>query len=1401
MNGLRAAISALTTVMLLGTSVAIASPGQAAPGAAVAEAGQQSAEEAASAAAEASGERVEVVESRTDSRQVYANPDGSFTMELSAGPTLVPKGNGWVEPDTTLVRQADGTVAPVASVKPVVFSGGGSTAPLVRLSQWDQWIELRWPDPLPVPTLSGDTATYANVLAGVDLQLTATAQGFSPVLVVKTREAADNPRLAEVELGFDAHGLTVALDPEGGLAARNDAGDVVFESSRVEMTDSPALAARMGDEPIEAPTVGALQSVGKMELSGDKLTLIPDQKLLDHPDANYPVQIDPYWTAPQNAWAKVMSGKPTSSYWFGGLDGAEAKAGYCGWAGCNGIGVVRSYFQFDTGALAGANILGAEFNVRETWAPSCQARPVELWRTGAIGAGTTWNAQPAGSPIPGASANVAYGYGGCAANWIGYGVASALSPGGLTTFMLKAANEGDAYAWKRFDSFAAGERAPRLIVTYNWPPSVPANLWANAGQGPSLGCASRADEAFTYSARPTLRATLSDPDGQNVAAKFEWWNYGGGVVGSAQTTAQPSGSQHAVTIPSGAFGNGKRISWRVQAWDGIAWSPWSAYCQLTVDSTAPGRPSVTSTDYPENAFGGYVGKTGAFTVRTAGGDSDVLGFQWSLDFADFPVLDLNSPHFVRASNGVATIGVTPIRAAPTDLYVRAVDRALNVSQPYQKKDSDGEFVQGGYHFLVGTAVPPPVGHWPLDGDYLTVPRNSAPDVSGKNRPATVSGTDSSPAAATWTLGRDGEALRLNGSDTAYATTGAKAVDTNATFSVSAWVNLNRQDTGSYAAVSQDGSNVFGFFLGYVGDDQRFTFRMVPQDSDQVVTVRALSTGPPLPGVWYHLTGVFDASTKDLFLYVNGTLQGTARMTTSWSAGGALQIGRDYYSRKYREWWPGQIDDVRVWDRRLADTEIQALANTPAVEQAFYPLDEGVGTRAGDVSGNYRYATVSGGATWRPGPVGAHALEFDGSNDVVTASQQAVRTDASFTVSARARLDPDGTNAYQTVVSQDGPNSSGFVLERLADGKWAFVVSPADAANPAWKVVESAGPAVAGRWVNLTGVYDAAIGEIRLYVDGVEHKAAARVTTHAPGNVVIGRAKQAGTGTAFFDGRIDDVHAYTGVLTKDQIVDGNTNPVVSRPNVYDGQLSRFVNHDGRHFVSNGPVPPGTIFERGLGLLAPADAPDTRMLYSCLYNGGWFTSTAANCESSTHTLLGEIGRIYRNPPADRPSYALYRCVVPQTGDHYNAIGGGCENDAHVNEGLQGYVLAYRKLIRYSSDVPPNDHLTTIGLGLVPAGYRPEGPQGMLAITGETGTTAIYSCVDGSDQFMSTDSACDGKTVLRREGWVWKDPPTFAAESAPLFACTMASGERFTSFDDFCEGQKATGRRLGYVLTRIF
>lgn len=83
-------------------------------------------EKSASVMAAETGEKVEVLGLRDEYAQTYANPDGTFTLEQATVPERVKDaGGGWVEPDATLVKRADGRIGPKAAVVDLSFSPGG----------------------------------------------------------------------------------------------------------------------------------------------------------------------------------------------------------------------------------------------------------------------------------------------------------------------------------------------------------------------------------------------------------------------------------------------------------------------------------------------------------------------------------------------------------------------------------------------------------------------------------------------------------------------------------------------------------------------------------------------------------------------------------------------------------------------------------------------------------------------------------------------------------------------------------------------------------------------------------------------------------------------------------------------------------------------------------------------------------------------------------------------------------------------------------------------------------------------------------------------------------------------------------------------------------------------------
>ena len=76
--------------------------------------------------------------------------------------------------------------------------------------------------------------------------------------------------------------------------------------------------------------------------------------------------------------------------------------------------------------------------------------------------------------------------------------------------------------------------------------------------------------------------------------------------------------------------------------------------------------------------------------------------------------------------------------------------------------------------------------------------------------------------------------------------------------------------------------------------------------------------------WTHLAATYDGST--LRLYVNGTLASSKAVGGSMAPStGPLQIGGNTI---WPEWFAGQIDEVRVYNRVLSATEVQQDMSTP-----------------------------------------------------------------------------------------------------------------------------------------------------------------------------------------------------------------------------------------------------------------------------------------------------------------------------------------------------------------------------------------------------------------------------------------------------------------------------------------
>ncbi|MCW6004373.1 LamG domain-containing protein [Micromonospora sp. CPCC 205371] len=1070
----------------------------------------------------------------TETRLVHALPDGSMSAAVTNVPVRVQRNGRWVDIDTTLVRRADGTVAPRAASADYVFSGGGSAHPLIRSAVAGGSLAYRWPGTLPQPQLLGAVATYRDVLPGVDLTLRADPTGYVKRLVVRDAEAARNPALRRIRLGLETKGLTLTVRPDGGTKVRAPSGEAVLASSPPLMWDRAGSA-------VDGPADDAKRAPVQLVADADSLSLVPAPGFFDDPALRYPVVIDPSeHLAGRSHWALVYSGKPTQSYWYGDSDGL-GKVGPCPYlhgGDCRGIGVARTYYSFETTFLAGRTIVDHDYTkllITVNNGADCASRNHSLWRyDDSFSSSMTWNTQPGLSW----AARTGVGCSGDAVWKLGTGVRL----GGYTSYAVVSDNENDnrdgQLFWRRYAS------AAWLYVRFSAPPNEPNAVRVDPGlPAPCRWCG-----GMPYVDDPwvTFQAQLTDPDpGEALYADWDVYNNGnnnphrpGGTLGS--------GNWHSHRVNVGAW-DGQTIDWYVRARDGHpregapgGEGPWRrGPGPFVVDVTPPAaKPTVTSVMYPtDNRWHGGASVPGDFTFSPSGvTDIDHYLYGWT----DEPGTRIEAD----ALGGSATVSLTPPGDGPRDLYVRSVDRAGNKSE---KKI---------HHFYVRPGNGP-LAQWSLEGD--------AKDTAYLGwRDGSLLG------GATYAPGAVGTGVSLDGASGRVAVqTGAR---TDTSFSVSAWAKIDRLNVEKATVVSQSGANNVGFSIQYEGWNDRFVFVLPQTDSTSPPGhdfVRAPSR--PVVGEWTHFAGVYDATTKRIAFYVNGVQAGTAPHHPTWNAAGYFRIGYQEHGGVFTGFFPGMIDEVKLYDRPLSADEVRAAVGSDNVQTGYWKFDDDPTSRtATNAVPGGTAGVLAGGASFGPGPVDG-AVRLGGIDDHVTMTGPVVRTDQSFTVAGW--LTPDRAPASghtHTAISQDGEVNSGFFLgyRNVDGGVWELYLPSADTRSPRAtdSVVRSAArTAVVDRSTHVAAVYDASTGTIQLFVDGRASGSATRTGGfNASGAFRVGGGLAEGTRVNPWHGTVDEVRTYNRVLSEAELqglvsrdavavarwaFDGN---LVADPTAYNGR---------------------------------------------------------------------------------------------------------------------------------------------------------------------------------------------------------------------------------------------------------
>jgi hypothetical protein len=1173
--------------------------------------------------ARAAGKPVAVTAATTPSSTLAANPDGTLTLTQESAPVRKRVAGAWAPLDATLRRSGDGSVSPAVTTSGLRLSGGGA-GPLAVMTDDGTSLSLTAPFRLPVPALSGPTATYPGVLPGVDLRVTADDQGgFAEVLIVKTAAAAADPALRHLAFATrTGGGISLRADAAGNLTAATRGGRALFTAPAPRMWDSapaPAGAPSVTDPhtgqrldtrtgaPLASSAAGPGEAARVLRVgvrpAARTLTLTPAAALLGGARVHFPVYIDPTYAAgsTEQAWTQVDSGFPTTSFWkeSGDLQVGDCPASISPPGACNGMGVARSFVAMSVpSTLYTAHVYSSTVYFTEEVAPSCTAREVDLYSTGGIGSGTTWNAQPARNSKV-ASANVAYGYPGCNPASVGFGITSlitqaAASKWGNVTLGLLAASESDELGWKQFSHTVT------MTTTYDRAPATPTAL----STSPASACSGT---TTVGNGDVILYAGVSDPDGGALSATFTSYNTATKATLDNATVTATSGTPAALRVKQAVLGTAAggavtQFSWNVKVSDGTLSSGTSVTCSFKFDPTTPGPPSVNGCENTTATIGTAV----SFGVTAPSSGTAPASYDVQLNGA--------TPASVTASSGNATATVTPTRGTDI-LTVTAISAGGNLggtatcifTAVAPSPAADGDLTGDGIPDLItpgGPGTGMPAGLWLARGE--TGPGQGAGDgqviPTGVDIGSEGNGAfaDFSPADFNGTQAITGQFTDRGLQDTLiYYPSGTHAgqgavMDGNGDGSVldnqdasnatpidpmnfiapDPYGDIPLQVANGYTADPNDnpaypdlitvtGDATDGYYLEY--------YQNAGETGSYLASVPLLATSTPDGTMdwnnWTIATMAEPTGTVDMFLYDSSTgalwlwqglriddTDGTASYTPS-------QLSAS--------WNPGTVAELRasditgtgpaVWAVTTGGTAtaytVSGLGGTPAVTagsaQALiaaahnWQLGDGTSGQASTAADTGSASTAlpltgNSGATWDTSDLFSPDVAFNGTTGAMTSTAPALTATSSFTVSVWVK--PSTTSGVFLGQSSTSTSCMGLAVNPVTVngvtyGRYTFGMTTANSTTPTWVKATSGSNVQLGTWSHVTATYYAPAKYMELYVDGIPVAGTTPSATWSSGcnTFTLGRFTDGGAATRYFNGKVADVQVWPGtVLTPTQI---------------------------------------------------------------------------------------------------------------------------------------------------------------------------------------------------------------------------------------------------------------------------
>ncbi|MDP3940910.1 MAG: LamG domain-containing protein, partial [bacterium] len=435
----------------------------------------------------------------------------------------------------------------------------------------------------------------------------------------------------------------------------------------------------------------------------------------------------------------------------------------------------------------------------------------------------------------------------------------------------------------------------------------------------------------------------------------------------------------------------------------------------------------------------------------------------------------------------------------------------------------------------------PTGEWTFEEGYGNVTN----DMTGGGSNGVWRGT-----GTRWVQGKIGKAGYFNGADSSVNTNGQFSFTSGQSFTLAAWIKssfLESSGANTYSILSKGCGFVGTYALWYrastTNADAYFCIHPTTGGGSQI---SAVGTTKIHDNKWHYLVGVRDVTADNIYIYVDGKLEGTTADTTTGDFNRSATVLIGARGVDTLEKFTGSIDQAQIYNYALSPAQVAWNYNR-GKPVAYYDLDECQGSTLHEFynTGIDQTITIGGSGTTAIGTCTTSSSAWGGASGTAVGKYNYALTldgtDDYASTSGTVMIAP--SQSTYTTVSWGGWFNpvTGVASKTIIEKNREFRLTTDASSQPncsIWNAGNWVTSAVAGTalplssWSHVMCVYDGTT--LRVYVNGMSSGSVSQTNaitslSYTP----LSTARDFG-GSAFYKGQVDDVQIFNYPLTAVQV---------------------------------------------------------------------------------------------------------------------------------------------------------------------------------------------------------------------------------------------------------------------------